>query len=44
MDAEIISLQKWKAEHPPLLKAWESASNAGIKCWMNWARLWFPWL
>lgn len=36
MDAEIISLQKWKAEHPPELVLWQHALQAGLA----WQRLW----
>jgi len=43
-DAEVIDLAQWKATHPPIVSAWISASRAGQRCWMNWARLWFPWL
>jgi len=44
MEAKVINIAEWKAEHPPLVAAWNSATAANIRCWTNWMRLWFPWV
>jgi hypothetical protein len=32
MDAQIISLAKWKAAHPPILVCWQH----GLQAWLAW--------
>lgn len=44
MDAEIVDLAQWKAAHPPIVTAWQSCARAMLRCQLNWARLWWPWL
>lgn len=35
MDVQIISLQEWKAAHPPALVCWQH----GLACALAWQRL-----
>ena len=36
MTAKVISLQQWKAAHPPILIYW----NHGLQCGLAWQKLW----
>jgi hypothetical protein len=36
MEAKIISLEHWKAAHPPALVCWQH----GLACALAWQQLW----
>lgn len=40
MTAEIVSLNKWREDHPPAVRL----TNIVLHCWLASFRLWSAWL
>ena len=40
MTAEIVSLNKWREDHPPVVRL----ANITLHCWLASFRLWAAWV